>query len=87
MIPADVYDFYMAYIGLMTEPEMARELKIDVTELRAIKKEFSQLCWTCRNACNGWRCIWVMTGQRPSYVWEEDGYITKCERYEEDAEG
>lgn len=85
MITADIYDFYVNYTGLMTEPEMARELKIPVEELKEVKKEFAQLCWTCKNACNGRRCIWVRNGIYPPYVWLENGYITKCERYEEDA--
>lgn len=87
MIPADIYDFYMTYAGVMEETEIARELRIPLTQLKVVKKEFSQLCWTCRNACSGWRCEWVNTGLYPRYVIVEDGYITKCERYAEDKEG
>lgn len=86
MIEADIVDFYDTYTGVMEDGEIARELRLPVSELKRTVKAFSSLCWTCSKACNGRQCTWVRYGIYPSYVdMDEDGRIVRCERYKEDA--
>lgn len=78
-------DFIERYIGLLSDADMALELHITIGDVRKIRREFSQKCWTCRNACNGNNCDWVRTHIYPSYVTTaEDGHIVECKRYEYD---
>lgn len=81
----DKMDFIERYVGLMGDSDIAHELHISVDKVRELKKEFSQKCWSCRNACNGNNCDWVRTHIYPSYVdIADDGRIVRCSRYEED---
>ena len=80
----DKIDFIERYIGLLPDSSIALELHTDVEEIRKLKREFSQLCWSCKHACDETKCDWVRTHIYPRYV-EMDigGRIVGCDRYEE----
>ena len=81
----DRLDFIERYVGLLGDGDIALELHISIDDVRRLKNEFSQKCWTCKNACNGNNCSWVNTGVYPPYVdLSEDGRIVRCGKYEED---
>ena len=44
MIEADIVDFYDTYTGVMKDGEIARELRLPVSELKRTVKAFSSLC-------------------------------------------
>lgn len=77
------YDFIERYIGLMSDSDMALELRTTTDDVRKLKKEFSQLCWDCKNACDGNKCVWVKTNNYPRYVeLDGEGRIVECDKYE-----
>lgn len=79
-------EFIERYVGLMSDGDMALELHIPIEKVREIRREFSQKCWSCKNACDQTKCSWVRRGIYPSYVdIADDGHIIRCKRYEEDA--
>ena len=81
----DKMDFIERYVGLMSDFDMAFELHISINEVRELRNEFSQKCWTCRNACNSNNCLWVKNHIYPPYVTiADDGHIIDCERYEDE---
>lgn len=78
-------DFVERYVGIMSDGDIALELRTTIAEIRNSRKEFRQLCWTCKNACNQYNCSWVRRLIYPDYAdIDDDGYIVKCERYEPD---
>lgn len=81
----DGLDFTEKYTGLMSDEEIALELKTDLSEIRKIRREFSQLCWSCKNACDENKCDWVKTNIYPQWVEVDyEGRIVECDRYEYD---
>lgn len=80
----DKIDFIERYIGLLPDSSIALELHTSVNEIKRLKREFSQLCWNCKNACDESKCDWVRTHIYPRYV-ELDigGRIVECDRYAE----
>ena len=81
MTDIDRIEWMDRYEGLMTVDQFADELKTSPRNIKKIRKEFSQKCWSCKNACDSRACEWAK-GIRPSYVTVNDGFIVGCEKYE-----
>ena len=82
MTDIDRIEWMDKYEGLLTIDQFADELKTSPRNIRKLRKESSQICWNCKNACNSHNCDWVRTLKYPSYVTVSDGYIVGCDRYE-----
>lgn len=79
----DKMDFIERYVGLLPDISIALELHIDIEEIHKLKKEFSQLCWNCKHACDENKCAWVKTNIYPRYVeLDGEGRIVECDKYE-----